>query len=74
MVASSTAIVVISNLIAEKIKPNSTLITILSICLLGAAYKLLSLVPMLNILISFALMVVGIGVWFKNILPENKAQ
>ena len=74
-IAPSTTIISLSNLLAdkfkEKLKINSTLSIVLFICILSIIYKLISLVPVLGSIVFIALMVIGLGIWVKNILPEK---
>ena len=77
IIASSIVIVVLSRLAAEKLhskfkKVNDTLLTILSIVVLSIAYKLLQLIPTLGTIITFAFVMVGIGILIKNLIPSKE--
>lgn len=76
IIASSVVIIILSKLIAEKLHTkfdkNITLLEILSITGLGLIYKLLQLVPILGIIISFVVVLTGIGVLIKNIIPTKE--
>lgn len=76
-IASSIVIIVLSKLIAEKLqnkftKTNNTLLTILSIVVFSIVYKLLQLIPTLGAIITFAMVMVGIGILFKNLIPAKE--
>lgn len=79
LLASSIVIIVLSKLIAEKLntkfdKVNKTLLTILSIIVLSIIYKLLQLIPILEMAITFLFVIVGIGIFIKNIIPAKTSE
>lgn len=78
LIASSILIITLSGLIADKLstkfeKANHTLLMITSIVVLSIAYKLLQLVPSLGIIITFAFVIIGMGLFIRNIIPTKKA-
>ena len=78
LIASSILIINLSGLIADKLstkfeKANHTLLMITSIVVLSIAYKLLQLVPSLGIIITFAFVIIGMGLFIRNIIPIKKA-
>ena len=76
MVASAITVITLSKLCAEKfkdtIKTNDILRTILFIILFSIGYKLLKLVPVLGLIITFATVILGIGFFIKNLLPAKE--
>lgn len=76
MVASAITIITLSKLCADRfkdtIKTNYILRTILFIILFCIGYKLLKLVPVLGLIITFATVVLGIGIFIKNLLPTKE--
>lgn len=76
MVASAITIITLSKLCADKfkdtIKTNDILRTILFIILFSIGYKLLKLVPILGSIITFATVILGIGIFIKNLLPAKE--
>ena len=76
MVASAITIITLSKLCADrfkdKIKTNDILRTILFIILFSIGYKLLKLVPILDSIITFATVILGIGIFIKNLLPVKE--
>lgn len=76
MVASAITIITLSKLCADrfkdKIKTNDILRTILFILLFGIGYKLFKLVPILGSIITFATVILGIGIFIKNLLPVKE--
>ena len=77
VIASSISIIVLSKLVADKLhekfeKMNDTLLTILTIAVLSIAYKLLQLIPTLGFIITLAVVIIGIGILIKNIIPNKE--
>ena len=76
MLSVSTAIISLSQMIVnkfkEKITANITLVTILFICLLSIIYKLLLLVPIADSIVSIVLVVIGLGIWINQLLPNKE--
>lgn len=73
-IASSIVIIVLSKLISDKLhskyeKANNTLLSILSIAILSLVYKLLQLIPTFGTIVTFAFVMVGMGILIKNIIP-----
>lgn len=71
LIAPATTIAMLSNLIANKLKINKVLSSILFVCILSIAYRLLLLVPTFGTIVMFALVIVGMGLWITNILPAK---
>ena len=76
-IASSIVIIVLSKLISDKLhtkyeKANNTLLSILSIAILSLIYKLLQLIPTFGTIVTFAFVMVGIGILIKNIIPTKE--
>lgn len=73
MISSSVAIIAFSQLIVEKlknkIKLNDTAKLIITIIILSIIYKLLQLIPTLGFIITLIIVVIGLGIFIKNILP-----
>ena len=71
LISSSIAIIIISELcsdkLKEKFKVNDTLRTIISIIVLCIAYKLLQLVSIIGFIITFALVLIGLGLLIKRV-------
>lgn len=75
LVSSAVAIIVIANLCADKLKDritmNNTVLKVLCLVGLCIVYKLLKFIPILGGLISFIIILIGIGILIKTILPEK---
>ena len=75
IIASAITIVTLSKVFANKfkdtIKTNDILRTIIFICLVVIAYKLLKLVPIIGLIINFTAIIIGIGITIKSILPND---
>ena len=76
MLASTITIITLSKLCAEKykdsIKVNDILRTIIFIALFSIAYRLLKFVPVLGFLVTLAAVILGIGIFIKNLLPTKE--
>ena len=51
---------------------NNTLLTVLSIAVLSIIYKIFQLIPVFGTLITFAFVVIGIGILTKSIIPTKE--
>ena len=73
MISSSVAIISLSQLVVEKIKDkiklNDTAKIIIAIIILSIIYKLLQLLPTLGFIITLIIVVIGLGIFIKNIIP-----
>ena len=76
IIASAIAIVTLSKVFAnnskDTIKTNDILRTIICICIITIAYRLLKLVPVVSFITTFTAIVTGIGISIKSILPNDK--
>ena len=77
LVASCSTIIVISKIASEKLEPkfsniNNTVLTIISIVVLSIVYKLIKLIPVFGTIITLALVMVGIGLLIKSIIPQKQ--
>ncbi len=75
MISSSVAIIALSQLVVEKLKDkiklNDTAKLIITIIILSIIYKLLQLVPIFGFIVTLIIVVIGLGIFIKNILPEK---
>ena len=78
IIASTITIVTLSKIFAnnskDTIKTNDTLRTIICLCIIIIAYKLLKLVPIVVLITNFAAIITGIGIAIKTILPNDKIE
>ena len=76
IIASTITVVTLSKVFANKIKDtiktNDILRTIICICIITIAYRLLKLVPVVGFITNFTAIVTGIGISIKSILPNDK--
>ncbi len=77
LIASSVFIITLSKLLAEKLhekfdNSSNILLTILSIAVLSIVYKILQLIPVLGVLVTFLFVIIGIGILIKNIIPTKE--
>ena len=76
IIASAITVVTLSKVFANKIKDtiktNDILRTIICICIITIAYRLLKLVPVVGFITNFTAIVTGIGISIKSILPNDK--
>ena len=77
LVASCNTIIVISKIASEKLEPkfsniNNTVLTIISIVVLSIVYKLIKLIPVFGTIVTLALVMVGIGLLIKSIIPQKQ--
>ena len=76
LISSSTFIIVLANMLAEKYKEklnlSENLKMVLLISVLSILYKLLGLIPVLGGLAKFAIIILGVGITICS-LPANKA-
>lgn len=76
LIASSSVIITLSSLCAEKLKEklniNDTLRTILFIAILSIVYELLQLIPILGTIVTFAFVILGFGLLIKSALPSKQ--
>ncbi len=76
-IASSIVIIILAKLMSNKLhtkfeKANDTLLSILSIAVLSLVYKILQLIPTFGIIVTFAFVIVGIGILIKSIIPTKE--
>ena len=76
IIASAITVVALSkvfaNEIKDTIKTNDILRTIICICIITIAYRLLKLAPVVSLITTFTAIVTGIGISIKSILPNDK--
>lgn len=76
MLASVITVITLSKLCSDKfkdsIKTNDTSRTIIFITLFSIAYKLLKLIPIAGFLLTLVVVVLGIGITIKNLLPSKE--
>lgn len=76
-ISSSIVIIALAKLMSDKLhtkfeKANDTLLSILSIAVLSLVYKILQLIPTFGIIVTFAFVIVGIGILIKSIIPTKE--
>ena len=75
LISSSSFIIVLANMLAEKYKEklnlNENLKMVLLISVLSLVYNFVSLVPVLGGLIKFAIIILGVGITICS-LPSKK--
>ena len=76
-IASSIVIIILAKLMSNKLhtkfeKANDTLLSILSIAVLSLVYKILQLIPTFGIIVTFAFVIVGIGILIKSTIPTKE--
>ena len=76
-ISSSIVIIALAKLMSDKLhtkfeKANNTLLSILSIAVLSLVYKILQLIPTFGIIVTFAFVIVGIGILIKSIIPTKE--
>ena len=78
IIASAITVVALSkvfaNEIKDTIKTNDILRTIICICIITIAYRLLKLAPVVSLITTFTAIVTGIGIVIKSILPNDKIE
>ena len=76
IIASAITVITLSKIFAnnfkDTIKTNDILRTIICICIITIAYRLLKLVPVVGFITNFTAIVTGIGISIKSILPKDK--
>lgn len=76
-ISSNIVIIALAKLMSDKLhtkfeKANDTLLSILSIAVLSLVYKILQLIPTFGIIVTFAFVIVGIGILIKSIIPTKE--
>ena len=76
-ISSSIVIIILAKLMSDKLhtkfeKANDTLLSILSIAVLSLVYKILQLIPTFGIIVTFAFVIVGIGILINSIIPTKE--
>lgn len=75
LLASSVLIINLSNLIAQKIgTEQNTIKNVLCIVILCITYKLLQLIPFIGELVTFAFVIIGLGIILKTTISSNKSE
>ena len=78
LIASSTFIVTIASICAEKLKDkiqiDNNLRQIICIAVICLIYKALELLPAVGVIAMFTANIIGLGIAIKNIIPDKKTE
>ena len=76
LIASASVIISISMICAdklkEKIKINDTLRTVLTIAVLCIVYRLLQLIPVIGVIVTLLVGIIGFGLLLKSLVPAKE--